>query len=174
LVLNGCKATRTAVENQSVTQQDEQISATTDFSEQSTWLLGYFNPVQMSNPPHSQWYIKGYEDYHFNTEAVNKLIELIKNNLTIKVVMGTWCTDSRRELTRFMKILDAWGFPVAEVTFIGVDNAKLAPVAEYEKLNIERVPTFILYKNNFEAGRIIENPVTSLEQDMVNFLSRNE
>ncbi len=58
------------------------------------------------------------------------------------------------------------------MTFIGVDNAKLSPVGEYAGLGIERVPTFIFYKNNIEAGRIIENPVTSLEQDMVNILTK--
>ena len=85
--------------------------------------------------------------------------------------MGTWCPDSRREVPRFMRILDAWQFPVVKVTFIGVDNAKLSPVGEYDKLDIQRVPTFIIYKNNIEAGRIIENPTTSLEQDMVNILT---
>jgi hypothetical protein len=55
-----------------------------------------------------------------------------------------------------------------------VDNAKLSPVGEYDKLDIQRVPTFIIYKNNIEVGRIIENPVTSLEQDMINILTRNE
>jgi hypothetical protein len=73
-----------------------------------------------------------------------------------------------------MRILDIWKFPVSMVTFIGVDNAKSSPVGEYDKLNIQRVPTFIIYKNNIEAGRIIENPTTSLEQDMVNMLTRNE
>ena len=85
--------------------------------------------------------------------------------------MGTWCPDSRREVPRFMRILDVWKFHLTKVTFIGVDNAKLSPVGEYEKLKIQRVPTFIIYKNNIEAGRIIENPVTSLEQDMVNILT---
>ena len=56
------------------------------------------------------------------------------------------------------------------LTFIGVDNGKLSPIGDYEALEIQRVPTFIIYKNNLEAGRIIENPVTSLEQDMVNIL----
>jgi hypothetical protein len=73
-----------------------------------------------------------------------------------------------------MKILDSWGFAVEKVTFIGVDNTKLAPVGEYEKLGIERVPTFIILENKVETGRIIENPVTSLEQDMLNILTRNE
>ena len=88
--------------------------------------------------------------------------------------MGTWCPDSRREVPRFMKILNIWQFPATKLTFIGVDNAKLSPVGEYNSLDIQRVPTFIIYKNNIEAGRIIENPTTSLEQDIVNILNRNE
>jgi thiol-disulfide isomerase/thioredoxin len=110
----------------------------------------------------------------FNSEAVNKLTEISKDNLTIKVVMGTWCPDSRREVPRFMKIMDTWQFPSEKITFIGVDNGKLSPIGEFDKLDIQRVPTFIFYKNNIEAGRIIENPVASLEQDMVNILMRNE
>jgi len=85
--------------------------------------------------------------------------------------MGTWCPDSRREVPRFMRVLDTWQFPVESVTFIGVDNEKQSPVGEYVNLDIKRVPTFIIYKNNLEAGRIIENPVSSLEQDMVDILT---
>jgi thiol-disulfide isomerase/thioredoxin len=125
-------------------------------------------------PPHSEWFLKGYDGYQANDEAVNKLTAVSKDNLTIKILMGTWCPDSRREVPRFMRILDLLKFPAEKVTFIGVDNAKLSPVGEYDKLDIQRVPTFIIYKNNIEVGRIIENPVTSLEQDMVNILTRNE
>ncbi len=126
----------------------------------------------MTRPPHSEWFRKGYDDYKFNDEAVKKLTEISKEGLTIKIVMGSWCPDSRREVPRFMKILDYWKFPAESITYIGVDDSKFSPVGEYDKLDIQRVPTFILYKNNIEAGRIIENPVTSLEQDMVNILTR--
>jgi thiol-disulfide isomerase/thioredoxin len=176
---SGCKTVKPAADrNQQVTQApltvtDAAVPAT-DFSEQTTWLLGYFNSDRLVSLPHSTWYIKGYDDYQFNTDAINKLHELNKDALTIKIVMGTWCPDSRREVPRFMRILDLWHFPVEKVTFIGVDNAKLSPVGEYNNLDIQRVPTFIIYKNNVEAGRIIENPTTSLEQDMVNILTRNE
>ena len=88
--------------------------------------------------------------------------------------MGTWCPDSRREVPRFMRILDMCKFPLDKVTFIGVDNTKLSPIGDYDKLNIERVPTFIFLKNKIEVGRIIENPKTSLEQDMINILTGNE
>jgi len=67
-----------------------------------------------------------------------------------------------------------WQFPVSKISFIGVDNAKLSLVGEYDSLDIQRVPTFIIYKNNIESGRIIETPKTSLEQDLVNILTSNE
>ena len=145
-----------------------------DFSDQSTWLLGYFNPDRLATAPYSLWYINEYDEYKFNSDFINKLLDFSKDNIAIKIVMGTWCPDSRREVPRFMRILDLWKFPVSMVTFIGVDKSKLSPDGESGKLNILRVPTFIIFKNNVEAGRIIENPATSLEQDMVNILTGNE
>ena len=172
----GCKTTKPVAE-----KRPEVIAnpvAVTDvappapnFSEQTTWILGYFNPDQLTHYPYSSWYLQGFDDYQVITEAINKLLEINKEDITIKIILGTWCPDSRREVPRFMRVIGAWQFPVQKITFIGVDDAKQSPVGEYLKLDIRRVPTFIIYKNNIEAGRIIENPTTSLEQDMVNILS---
>jgi len=171
----GCKTIKPAAASKPEMVQTSQpvkeaAPASVNFSEQTTWLLGYFSRDRLVREPYASWYLKGYNDYQFNSDVVNKLTDISKDGLTIKIVMGTWCPDSRREVPRFMRILDLWQFPVANVIFIGVDNAKLSPVGEYEKLDIQRVPTFIIYKNNIEAGRIIENPTTSLEQDIVNIL----
>jgi len=144
------------------------------FSQQSTWLLGYINPGQLAREPYSVWYIKGFDNYQFNSDAINKLLEINKDDITIKIVMGTWCPDSRREVPRFMRVLNIWQFPSEKLTVLGVDNTKLCPIGDFDKLEIQRVPTFILYKNNIEVGRIIENPVTSLEQDIVNILTKKE
>ncbi|MCB1223379.1 MAG: hypothetical protein KDK21_05555, partial [Mesotoga sp.] len=92
-------------------------------------------------------------------------------DLTITIVLGTWCSDSRREVPRFMKIIDLWGFPREKIRFIGVDINKIAPLEEYSGLDIERVPTFIFFEKKIEKGRIIEVPVTSLEQDTENILA---
>lgn len=172
-----CKIIQPAADNkvergQSSQPLKEAAPASVDFSEQSTWLLGYFTRDRLMREPYSSWFTKGYEEYQADSQAVGILGELAKDDITVKIVMGTWCPDSRREVPRFMKILDIWKFPEVNVTFIGVDNAKLSPVGGYEKFDIQRVPTFIIYKNNIEAGRIIENPVTSLEQDMVNILKK--
>jgi thiol-disulfide isomerase/thioredoxin len=144
------------------------------FTDQTTWILGYFKREQLYRSPHCEWYLTGYDSYNPDSLAVKKLTVLGSDKITIKVVMGTWCPDSRREVPRFLHVLDLWKFPPERVTFIGVDDAKKSPVGEYEGLGIQRVPTFIFYKNNIEAGRIIENPATSLEQDIVNILTRND
>ena len=179
LLFTGCRSTKPAAGISSsgdaspVTVTDS-VPAQLDFSNPATWLIGYFDPGRLSQEPYSSWYIKGYDDYQYNTAAVNLLMDMNKTGISIKIVMGTWCSDSRREVPRLMRILDLWQFPLSGVTFIGVDDAKRSPVGDYDKLDIQRVPTIIIYKNNIEAGRIIENPVTSLEQDMVNILGRNE
>jgi thiol-disulfide isomerase/thioredoxin len=165
----GCKTTKQVVSKSPVSEQAS--APAVDFSDQATWLLGYFNPALLTHSPYSVWYLKGFDDYMAKTDAINKLLEIDKEGITVKVIMGTWCPDSRREVPRFMRIIDLWHFPVEKLTFIGVDDAKLSPVGEYSNLDIHRVPTFIIYKNNIEAGRIIENPKTSLEQDMVNILT---
>jgi thiol-disulfide isomerase/thioredoxin len=175
VIFTGCKTNRpVAAMNSAALQKPESIAIDShqdlNYSEQTTWLLGYFDQGQLKREPHSLWFYKGYDDYTVNSDALNSLDGIEKEGLTIKIVMGTWCPDSRREVPRFIKVLDMWKFPSRNVTFIGVDNGKLSPIAEYDQLEIHRVPTFIIYKNNIESGRIIENPVTSLEQDMVNIL----
>ncbi|HSL86309.1 MAG TPA: thioredoxin family protein [Bacteroidales bacterium] len=146
----------------------------TNFAEQSTWLLGYVSLFQMTRLPHSEWYESGFRNYRFDENIAEKIRGVLPEEISITIVLGTWCPDSRREVPRFMRLLNYLKFPEEKLTFIGVDNVKLSPITEYEALNIERVPTFIFYKNNIEIGRIIEVPVTSLEQDMLNILRGNK
>jgi thiol-disulfide isomerase/thioredoxin len=173
VVFTGCRTSKNATEQKTSGQQVIE-KPVTDYMEPSTWLLGYINLLQFSNPPHSEWFLKGFDTYQPVQEVIGKLTQLNKDELSIKIVMGTWCPDSRREVPRFMKILNLWQFPSEKVVLIGVDNTKQAPVGGYDTLGIERVPTFIILKNKIETGRIIENPVTSLEQDMLNILTRSE
>lgn len=144
-----------------------------DFRDATTWLLGDLPPAMLNNPPHSEWFHKGYADYHPDNGIMADLMTTEKDDLTITIVLGTWCPDSRREVPRFIKMADLWGFPMNKIRFIGVDINKVAPLEDYTQLSIERVPTFIFYKNNIEKGRIIEVPVTSLEQDTRDILEKN-
>ncbi len=152
---------------------DEGVAHVWDFRDATTWLLGEFSPGMLNNPPHSEWYHEGYANYQPDQEVMAELVEIEKDDLTITIVIGTWCPDSRREVPRFMKIADLWGFPHDRIKFIGVDINKVAPLEDYLQLAIERVPTFVFYQKNIEKGRIIEVPETSLEQDTRNILKGN-
>jgi len=152
---------------------DEATAHVWDFRDATTWLLGDLSLAMLNNPPHYEWYQKGYAAYQPDQGVMTGLMELGKDNLTITIVLGTWCPDSRREVPHFIKMTDLWGFPHERIKFIGVDINKIAPLADYPQLAIERVPTFIFYVNNIEKGRIIEVPVTSLEQDTKNILEGN-
>lgn len=153
--------------------EDEAADHVWDFRDATTWLLGDFLPSRFFSPPHSSWYVSGYRDYTPRTEFIAELKELDISSLTVIVVLGTWCPDSRREVPAFMKIVELWGFPEDKIRFIGVDIDKNAPLEDYMELGIVRVPTFIFYQNNSEKGRIIEVPITSLEQDTRNILKGN-
>ncbi|MDM8003498.1 MAG: thioredoxin family protein [Bacteroidota bacterium] len=136
-----------------------------DFRDATTWLLGDLALAMLNNEPHSVWFTEGYTAYQPDQTIMADLMGLDKDDLTITIVLGTWCPDSRREVPRFIKMTDLWGFPREKIRLIGVDINKVAPLGDFPALAIERVPTFIFYKNNIEKGRIIEVPVTSLEQD---------
>jgi len=176
IIDNGCRSRKPSVIDTVYVPEQPSSAAETYkiYSDPTTWLLGYFNINRFNQQPHSDWFLKGKEEYNYDQETVNKLKNISNSGITIKIVLGTWCPDSRREVPRFMKILDAIDFPGDKLQFIGVDNMKISPIENYDALDIQRVPTFIFYRNNIESGRIIENPVTSLEQDMLDILTRNE
>ena len=86
--------------------------------------------------------------------------------------MGTWCSDSRREVPRFFKILDKLNYDQKNVTLICVDRKKAAQTGNVDKLKIELVPTLIFYKDNAEIGRIVESPKETLEKDLMKIVMK--
>ena len=128
-------------------------------------LVGLSNRGGLQQDPFSVWFNKEYGAYTLNKEAV----QVIKNdseNLSIMLFMGTWCGDSRREVPRIYRILDAVNFDESRLTLINMDRKKNSPDGEETGLNIHHVPTLILYKNSSEIGRVIESPIQSLEEDI--------
>ena len=66
------------------------------------------------------------------------------------------------------KVLDNLQFKEKNVEIIAVDGAKKAENGIIDGLNIQRVPTFIVYdKKGKELGRIVEHPKTTLEGDLL-------
>ena len=135
-------------------------------------LIGYCDINGLQEEPFDEWYNSEFDEYTPEKKILRK-IKKSKINSTIKVtiVMATWCSDSRREVPHFYKILDKIKYDLKNVTLINVDTKKLAEETNVKKLNIEKVPTFIFYKNKKEIGRIIETPKETLEKDMLKILN---
>jgi thiol-disulfide isomerase/thioredoxin len=134
-------------------------------------LLGEITKEGLTSNSFNTWFSKNYEAYQPDEAIVQKLRRKLKK-YSITVFMGTWCGDSKREVPRLYKVLDAANFPEEKLRVIGVNNArsnyKQAPNGEEKGLNIHRVPTIIVYnKKGKEVGRIVEHPVESLEADLL-------
>ncbi|WP_109302711.1 thioredoxin family protein [Aquimarina sp. AU474] len=142
----------------------------------SPMLVGKINKEGFNEKPYNDWFSKNHSQYTPKQISIDSLKRRL-DQYTIKVFMGTWCGDSKREVPRFYKILENSEYPLDRLTIIGVDRRKStykqSPGGEHEGLNIHRVPTFIFYKDGKEVNRIVESPKNTLETDMLNILSGN-
>ncbi|MGE6219545.1 TlpA family protein disulfide reductase [Nubsella zeaxanthinifaciens] len=116
-------------------------------------------------------YDANYENYKVDSANIAGIKKLMKDK-KIKVVLGTWCGDSKYQVPNFLKIMDAAKIDQEKVSFIAVDGAKKAENGLLDGLDIQRVPTFIVTdKKGKEIGRIVEHPKKSLELDLVDILT---
>lgn len=125
----------------------------------------------VSFPEFKEIYHTEYAAYTLNDSLVKTLKPLLSEK-EITIVLGTWCGDSKLQVPRFIKILDALGFQEQQLILIGVDAQKKAENGLIDHLNIERVPTFIISAQGKELGRITESPKETLEQDLLNILKK--
>ena len=89
----------------------------------------------------------------------------------VTVYLGTWCSDSRRELARFWRALDdAGGEAAFELAYIGVDRDKAEPAESLAGLGLEYVPTFVVEIDGTEVGRVVEESPNGIERDLAALL----
>ncbi len=81
--------------------------------------------------------------------------------------MGTWCSDSKREVPRFYKIIKLINYDENKIELICVDRKKEVTNYDVSNYDIKYVPTFIFLKDEKEIGRIIESPKQKLEEDLL-------
>ncbi len=111
-----------------------------------------------------------YDQYKPEPELIDVLKSRIGNNLRMDVYLGLWCPDSRNNVPVFLKIIDAVSAPL-DVSYYNLER-KSDKSAKYfvDELKIERVPTFIVYRDGKEIGRIVENPQVTMLDDLIQIL----
>ena len=135
-------------------------------------LIGKFKRVELETHP----YIKdsfnlNYTNYKVDEEVLKKIKPLLKRDISIKVIMGTWCEDSRLLVPQFFKVIDKLRFNKRKIELIGLDNEKKSPDNYHEIYEILNVPTFIFYRKEKEINRIVEITIETLEKDIFSILS---
>jgi len=103
-----------------------------------------------------------------------KALAAVAPGAAVTVYLGSWCGDSRREVSRFWRALDeAAGAPGGlpfKVSYVGVDHAKREPAALVQASGLRYVPTFVVERGGREVGRIVESAPHGVERDLLALL----
>ncbi len=133
-------------------------------------ILGYCPATVLNDSLFDSTWTTEYNNYQPDFETLDSLEGKLED-ITIKIVFRSTCSDSREQLPRLFRILNELNYDVNSISLIGVNREKQGLSNETEGLELELVPTIIFYKNGSEIGRIVETPEESLEKDLLKILS---
>jgi len=109
--------------------------------------------------------------YWPNQEIIDKL-KSFSHQVKIEIFLRTWCPDSKRNVSAYFKIIEMANNPLLQTTYIGLPKAKESRQEYIKGKSIDKIPTFIIFVDNQEKGRIIENPTKSIEEDLLEIINR--
>ena len=104
-------------------------------------------------------------------EAVDRL-RAVTREVIVEVVLGTWCSDSKSHVSEFLKVLELTDNPLIRATYVGVPEDKTKRSPYLQGKDIVKIPTFLVYIDGAEKGRIIEAPVKTIEQDLADIIEK--
>jgi hypothetical protein len=140
-----------------------------DTSNHQRMLLGYCNRKAFQDTSFSWWFNSVYDMYETDSTTASNFRDKL-DNISITIVMGTWCSDSRRIVPKFLRVLDYLEFPDSKISILAVGRDKRGITNETDGMKIELVPTIIFYRDKLEIGRIVESPKETIEKDMMKIL----
>jgi thioredoxin 1 len=103
---------------------------------------------------------------NYDAYEVPAVIDELPADLEVKILFGTWCHDSEREVPRMLKLLAASGVKEENISLISLDIRKEEPEGRAKALEVRFTPTFVFFSEGAELGRIIERPVVDLTHDL--------
>ena len=111
-----------------------------------------------------------YEEYTCEQSIIELIKEKADNFSRIDIYFGFWCGDSENNMPAFIKILDKIALKDLEINYYSLGRKKTGEKYFVKDLKIEKVPTFVFYKDKKETGRIIENPKKDLLTDFLDIV----
>lgn len=153
-------------------QDQKNILDTTSYGD--PMLFGQVTSETFMQEPFDEWFNKNTDEYKVDINPINKKVKKSLAKYDITIYMGTWCGDSRKEVPRMIKSLQALDYDMSRLKIQALNQYKQAKDRKELGLNIHRVPTIIFFKNGKEKGRIVEHPINSIEQDINQLLTTNK
>lgn len=132
-------------------------------------LTGNISRINLLDAPYGAWFKENIDAYTVDKNKAEAFRDALAD-LDIVIFLGTWCSDSKREVPRIFKILDYLAIPPERIRIVAVDRDKLTPDHDEVGFNIHHVPTVIFYLEGIEMGRFVEEPFGSLEKDFADIL----
>lgn len=112
-------------------------------------------------------FAKEYQTYQPSNEELSQ-IALLKGK-QVFVLFGTWCHDSKREVPRFLKLLQQSKVQLKSLQLVAVGYDKRDPDGVAEKFKLKYTPTIIVLDGEKELARMVESPEQSLAIDLTDF-----
>ena len=103
---------------------------------------------------------------NYDAYEVTAGIDGLPADLKVKILFGTWCHDSEREVPRMLKLLAASGVKEDNISLISLDVRKEEPEGRAKAMDVRFTPTFVFFNEGTEFGRIIERPIVDLTNDL--------
>ena len=115
-------------------------------------------------------YQRAAKEYAPEAAAVEALRNVSKPT-EFRVFFGTWCHACKHSVPPLIGTLDRAGNERFTVRYIGVDEELTDPAEEITASYISITPTIVVLQEGREIGRIEDEPVDSLEADLVAILA---
>ena len=123
-----------------------------------TYLYGEINRQGLLSENYKGWFKARYDAYVPNNARLQECNEQALEGISVKLLMATWCGDSKRNVPVFYKIMDELGFDEDKLQVWALDRRKQGPSDEQVRFGVTRVPTMIFYRDDVEIGRFVERP----------------
>jgi thiol-disulfide isomerase/thioredoxin len=115
------------------------------------------------------WFANNYNTYSPDSAAIKALKGKV-NSYTYYVFGGVWCGDTKRVLPKFFKTMDLANVQSGKIELFLLDHQKHSLDKEEKKYKVLNIPTFIIYKDGKEMGRIVEEEKESIEKDLLKLI----
>ena len=118
-------------------------------------LKGWLTRTVLEQENSFTWMQENYKAYQPHAPGLQTLRQY-KDSVRFLVFMGTWCEDSHFIIPRFFALADAAGLPADRISLAGADRNKTTWGQLSATLQVDLVPTIIVYRQGKELGRVIE------------------